>query len=95
MSAFIDASERDWQPLFEIGKWAAYLTRPPNQYGWCEITVRLLDAKASRRAWWLNWSINERRLAYKSDSDDLRAKHPQVIRALELRLRDRVWEPQL
>jgi hypothetical protein len=88
----LDPAAAGWSRLFYFPPWEVYLVKRPNKSGWCELCVRLQDATASKRSWWLYWSLPEQRLAKSAYSNDLARRHPDVPQQLKFRLRD--WHPQ-
>jgi hypothetical protein len=92
MSYLRDVTQTSWRRLYALGPWEIYLVEMPNRYGWAEVTVRLLDARAGKRSWWFTWNVSEARVARTPDSERLALEHPVFMRDLQLKLRN--WRPQ-
>ena len=74
-----------------LGPWQLWYSRPGRR-GWERFCVRLRDAGASRRSWWLDYHAIEGRVARSEHSVHLATNHSDVFKQLMLRLRD--WRPQ-
>lgn len=93
MAALIrDVSGAGWRQLYALGPWQVFLAKAPNKYGCARLTVRLLDARAPRRAWWFAYHAAEGRMSCTVDSEDLAQSHPDFFRDLQMKLRG--WRPQ-
>jgi hypothetical protein len=88
----LDPATQDWGKLFSFGPWECYRASGPNKAHWCELVVRLRDATASKRSWWLYWSTSEQRFSRNAYARDLERRHPDLPVQLKVRLRD--WHPE-
>jgi hypothetical protein len=92
MTCLINPTERKWRPLLRgLGPWECWHAYGPNKYGWSRFTVRLRDAGAARRSWWLDYHAADGRVARSEDSTHLATNHGDVFKQLMLRLRQ--WQP--
>ena len=91
MSALRNPAEARWRRLFSLGEWEVYLQKPPNKHGWSCLVIRLLDPRAGKRSWWLNYH-HARGLARHVESEHLARSHPLFVQDLLAKLRR--WPPQ-
>ena len=92
MNVLVNPETRGWLLVGHFCPWQVFLTNGPNKSHWCRFCVRLRDATASKRSWWLYWNHREQRLAKSPYANDLARRHPDALQQLMFRLRD--WYPQ-
>jgi hypothetical protein len=76
--------------LFSLGPWSVFLQRPVNRHGWARLVIRLTDAQAPKRSFWIAWHTAQG-MARDQDAERLAQDHPQFMRDLQLKLRR--WQP--
>jgi len=54
---------------------------------WHDINVRLLDARAYRRSWWLSWNSRLKHFAQRPANENLEQRYAALWKQLQMRLR--------